>query len=132
MSCHELQRELIAYHFGTIADEARHAVEEHLVSCPTCVRAFVTLKRDIETGEAGPRPSEAARLKLRRAVARELGIGARRRWSWWERPLAFGFAGAAVALALFVLSLIASSAGSVPRSLSDGERPARPAPTLLR
>jgi anti-sigma factor RsiW len=132
MSCPELQQELIAYHFGMVSDETRGALEAHLVICPACVKAFVTIKHDIETGEGGARPSEAVRLRLRRAVAQELGIGERRRWSWWERPFAFGFAGVAVALAMFVVSVLATSTATMPHSLADGTIPSRPVPGLTR
>jgi anti-sigma factor RsiW len=128
MTCHQIQPELCGYHFGVIADDARRAVEDHLVSCSACVKAFVALKRDIETAGSGPSPSPAARERLRRAVAAELGVGGRaaRRWSWWERPLAFGFAGAALAAALVLLSALHTGAGSMPRSLED--RPAHSDP----
>lgn len=131
MSCAELQNELIGYHFGTLDDATRREVEAHLVACPACVQAFVELKRDIESGEVAPAPSEASRLRLRRAVAQELGLAPRRRWSWWERPLAFTFAGAALVIALALLSLIATGSGQTPRSL-QGEPAAPTAPSQTR
>ena len=121
MSCHEIQPELVAYHFGIVSDETRRGLEVHLASCPACLGAFLAVKRDIETAESGPRPSPAARERLRLAVARELGVGEpRQRWSWWERPLAFGLAGVAVIAALLLLSVLSAAGGSMPRSLLEG------------
>jgi anti-sigma factor RsiW len=125
MSCQEIQAELVAYHFGVVSDEVRRSLESHLVGCPACLKAFLALKREIETAGSGPRPSDTARQRLRSAVARELGVGERRRrWSWWERPLAFSFAAVAVLLAMFAVNVVASSSGSMPHSLRDPARPA--------
>jgi anti-sigma factor RsiW len=131
MSCDEIQQELVGYHFGIVEpDEARRRLEDHLVSCQACIEAFVALKRDIETAESGPRPSAAVRQRLRLAVAEELGVAAppSRRWSWWERPLALGFAGVAVFLAMLAVGVIASSPGSMPHSMIAPASEARPAP----
>ena len=130
MSCHDIQQELVGYHFGLVGcDESRRQIEEHLVSCQACIKAFVALKRDIETAESGPRPSAALRHRLRLSVAGELGLATRsRRWSWWERPFAFGFAGVAVLLAMLAVGVIASSPGSMPHSMIEPTSQARPAP----
>jgi len=131
MSCHEFQQELVGYHFGIVeSDETRRRLEDHLVSCPACMRAFVSLKRDIETAESGPRPSAALRQRLRLAVAEELGVvePRPRRWSWWERPLAFGFAGVAVFLAMLAVGVIATDPGSMPHNLADTTHEPRSAP----
>ncbi len=119
MSCSEIQQELVGYHFGIVEqDDARRRLEDHLVGCPDCIKAFVAIKRDIETAASGPRPSAAARQRLRLDVAEELGQRPRR-WSWWERPLAFGFAAVALFLAMFAVSVLASGAGSVPHGMAD-------------
>jgi anti-sigma factor RsiW len=125
MSCDQIQAELVAYHFGVVSDETRALLEAHLVGCPACLKAFLALKREIETAASGPRPSELARRRLRSAVARELGLSEkRRRWSWWERPLAFGFAAAAVLLAMLAVGVVASSSGTMPYSLRTPAPPA--------
>lgn len=74
MTCSEIERELVAYHFGLLEGETREAVEAHLATCSACVRAFVGIKRAIETPNATDeaRPSASARERLRRAVAREV------------------------------------------------------------
>jgi len=85
-------------HFGVVSDDVRALVEEHLLGCTACVRAFIELKRAIETTEDAPRPSTSARARLRSAVATELGVrtapavAPKRRP--WERPLAFANAAA--------------------------------------
>ena len=85
MSCEQIQSELVAYHFGIVSEETRQELEAHLVACPDCLQAFLSVKREIETAQFGPRPSAAARESLRLAVARELGIAEpRRKWFWWS------------------------------------------------
>ena len=119
MTCTEIQPELVAYHFGDVSDEARGGIEEHLLACARCLKDFLELKREIETGDGGPRPSPAARARLREAVAEELGVRPRpaRAWSWWERPLAFGFAGSAVVGAVMVVRLLAAGSGAPPHTV---------------
>ncbi len=126
MSCKEIQPELVGFHFGVVSEETRAAVEEHLLRCPDCLRSYLAVKRDLETAESSPEPSAASRLKLRRAVAEELGLAPKpRRWSWWERPLAFTFAGAAVLVAMLMVGSIHARAGSMPHGLA---RPAAMSP----
>lgn len=117
MTCREMEADLIPYHFGTLDPEARPGLEEHLAACPGCVRGFIAVKREIETAELGPRPSPAAKARLRRAVAEEVRRPARA-WSWWERPFAFGFASATVMAAMLVMRLLTSGAGTMPYALS--------------
>jgi anti-sigma factor RsiW len=117
MTCQEINLELVAYHFGTVSPESRQQVEEHLVGCQECLKSFLSVKREIETAEAEPRASPAARARLRRDVALLLHPP-RRTWSWWERPLAFGFAGAAVMVAMLAVHVVVSSQGSMPHSLA--------------
>ena len=125
MDCQLIQVELAAYHFGGVADATRDAVEAHLCECQGCLKSYLALKREIETAQAGPRPSEATRQRLRRAVAREVAsqaeLAAQPRW--WRGPLVFGFAAAATAAAmlavvslrfeLLTLSRLASSSPTV-------------------
>ncbi len=119
MTCSHIAPELVPYHFGEIPLEARDEVEAHLLSCPDCLADFLAFKRQVETAELEERPSEAARRRLRSAVARELSIDpAPRPWAWWERPLAFGFAGAALAAAAMMVGVITAGEGTAPRSLS--------------
>jgi anti-sigma factor RsiW len=117
MRCAEVEHELVAYHFNALDDEARRGVEEHLCECADCVRAYVELKHAVETGEAAPRPSDKARARLRRAVARELGIDDRR-WSWWERPLALAIAASVVLAAGATTRALVSAPGEPPHRLS--------------
>lgn len=119
MTCSNTTPHLVPYQFGEIPAEARDEVEAHLLSCPDCLADFLALKRQVETTELDERPSEAARLRLRSAVAQQLGIEtAPRPWAWWERPLAFGFAGAALAAAAMTVGVITAGEGSAPRSLA--------------
>ena len=123
MSCDTVEPELVAYHFGTLEPEARQAVEEHLPSCVHCLREFIALKRDIETSEEEPPPSQAARERLRLAVARELRVRApARSWRWWERPLAFGGALAVLAGAILMTYTASVREAVAPRALSRMEK----------
>ncbi len=108
MDCQLIRGELVAYHFGAVEERVRDQVEAHLLECPACLRGYLALKREIETAQAGPAPAQAARDRLRRAVAQELSQrrGAAAQPGWWRRPLAFGFAAAsAAAVMLAVVSV---------------------------
>jgi anti-sigma factor RsiW len=125
MSCDTVKPELIAYHFGTIGPEAREAVEEHLPGCANCLREFIALKRDMETSEGEPRPSKAARERLRLSVARELHVRPpARSWRWWERPLALGGSLAVLAGAIFMTYSASIREAAAPRTLHQLERDA--------
>lgn len=118
MSCEAVEPELVAYHFGTLDPATREGVEAHLLACRACLGRFVALKRAVELGaHEAPVPSAASRQRLRAAVLQELGAPPPRRWRAWERPLAFGFAGAAVALAVLCVQALSVTPGQPPRSL---------------
>jgi anti-sigma factor RsiW len=118
MDCGVIERDLVSFHFGVIEDDARRAVEVHLVGCAACLRDFLTLKREIETADA--RPSRAAQARLRRAVAEEIGATRPRfDWSWWERPLALGLAGVTLVGAIFAVHLLASTPGAAPHATQE-------------
>lgn len=119
MSCEELTPALFDYHFGASSLEEREQIEAHLRACPGCLGAFFALKRDVElAGEEAP--SQAARARIRRSVAQALRVRAEapRRWRWWERPLAFGVAGAALVLAATFAHLPWTGPGSAPKGLN--------------
>lgn len=113
MTCAEIERDLVGYHFNELEDDVRKRIEDHLCDCKACVRAYVEIKRGIETG--GERPSDLARAKLRRAVARELGV--ERTWSWWERPLAIAVAASVVLLAGVTTRALTSLPADPPHAL---------------
>lgn len=92
MECSVVQDELIAYHFATLSDATRDALEAHLTGCAGCLRAYLLLKRQIEGGAAAPaeqpRPSEAARRRLRAAVQAEFRpVPWRRLAALFSRPI---------------------------------------------
>ena len=123
MTCEKIEPELVGYHFGLLPDDLRVVVETHLVSCSTCLRAFIETKRAIEMGENGPLPSEARRARLRLAVAAELGVpiaapAGTTRWRW-ERPLAFAIAASFVLLANRATRAMTSGPGSPPHAISE-------------
>jgi len=103
--CEQVDRQLVVFQLGLLEDPLRAEVEQHLAGCLACVRTFLELKRAVELAEGSPQPSEASRLRLRGAVARELGLEAKP-WRWWERPLALGLGGAAAYCAVLVVYLV--------------------------
>jgi hypothetical protein len=106
MDCRLIEPELVAFHFGADTGAPRGEIEEHLLTCPACLRSYLAAKRAAEApAEASPSP--AARARLRRSVARELGVADAAGWSWWERPLAFGMAVASFAACVAVWQSIA-------------------------
>jgi anti-sigma factor RsiW len=109
-----VESELAGYQLGALDEEARGRVEAHLVECAECVRAFVEIKRAIETSEAAPAPSDAARARLRRAAKREMGIGER---TWWERPVAIALAASVVLVASATMHALTTTDGSPPYAL---------------
>ena len=132
MDCRLIQVELVAYQFGSVADEARDRIEAHLLECPGCLKAYLALKREVETAQAGPRPRPAARDRLRRAVVQELAqrSSAAAQPAWWRRPLAFGFVAASAAAAMIAcvsvrgqLQHLADLAGPPPAGEVRGAAP---------
>lgn len=105
MDCRLIRPDLVAYHFGSVEEPSRGAVEAHLIECRECLTAYLALKREIETACASPAPSQAARDRLRHAVAREVARrpGSSAAPGRWRRPLAFIFAAAASAAALLAV-----------------------------
>jgi anti-sigma factor RsiW len=124
MDCDLTRPDLIAFHFGEIEDQPRLRMEAHLLCCPACLQAFLALKRSIETTEA--RPSEAAREKLRDAVAREVAWQRPPAWPWWQRPLAVAVAAAAIFLAAATVNILAASPGRAPLAWSKTATRAAP------
>jgi anti-sigma factor RsiW len=100
--CELIQPELVSFYFGDVEDTVRARVETHLRGCRSCLDAYLSLKRSIEAADL--KPSDAARVRLRDAVKRELSAAEPAPWSWWERPLAVVFATAAVALAAITVN----------------------------
>jgi anti-sigma factor RsiW len=109
-----VESELSGYQFGTLDEETRRRVEEHLMECAGCVRAFVEIKRAIETSEAAPAPSDAARARLRSAVKREMDPASR---TWWERPIAIAIAASVVLAATATMHALTTTDGTPPYAL---------------
>lgn len=117
MDCNVSQRELVPFHFGTLEPAARAALEAHLLGCAACLKDYLTLKRDIETGATAPAPRAFARDRLRQAVAQELERrNPSRAWRWWERPLAAAFAGSGLAFAMLAVHLMTAAPATAPKA----------------
>ncbi len=81
MDCSLMQKDLLDYHFGVAEAVCRQGMEDHLLSCKVCLRAYLDLKRAIETLPAellgdptgdlsGERPAAKTRQRLRAEVER--------------------------------------------------------------
>jgi anti-sigma factor RsiW len=120
MDCALTQGRLVEYHFATLEEADRQAVEEHLVVCTGCLRTYLALKAHADrAGASGPStagemPSDAARERLRAAVAaRFRPTPARRVRRWLSRPVPF-YQGLAVAA---VVAIAAALAPTLARSV---------------
>jgi hypothetical protein len=122
VDCAVIEKELVGFHFGTLGDEERAAVEAHLPGCGGCLRGFLSLKRALETEADLPWPSELARERLRRAVAAEVGRPHRRR-RWL-----LGGAAAVAAVALLAVGALDLAARRRP---SVAAPPSSPSPAAL-
>ncbi len=116
MTCEAVLPELVSYHFGLLESGERTQVEGHLATCPSCVAAFIDLKRAIETADAAPAPSETARARLRRAVQAELAPAPRRSW---EMPVTFAAAAVLVLVASAATRAVTSGPGAPPYALHE-------------
>lgn len=127
MTCQKIEQELVAYHFGVASDDVRSPVEEHLLTCGACLRAFIEVKRAVETSEDSPAPSPATRARLRSAVAQELGVhttpAVESKRHRWERPLAFAIAASVVLAAGVTTRALTAGPGSAPYAVTGGRAP---------
>lgn len=122
MTCASIRSELVGFHFGVIDEAPRTEVERHLATCPACLSEFLSLKRDVElSASAEERPRAQVKSKLRAAVAQELGLVAGPP-VWWQRPLAFGLAAAAVIVAMVSVEAVATSAVTAPVGVTAAQR----------
>ena len=108
--------DLVGYHFATIEDDDRAKVDEHLVGCTTCLRAYLALKHKVEDAE---RPSDKTRQRLRVAVKARFTpstVGRVRAWLGRPIPLYQGLAAAVVAvvIAALVPTLVRRASVSAP------------------
>ena len=67
MDCAGIGSLLVAYHFATLGDEERDAVDAHLLGCTACLRTYLSLKHAAERGPL-ERPSADVRARLRAEV----------------------------------------------------------------
>lgn len=118
MTCEAIRGELVGFHFGVLEAPDRAQVERHLATCPACLGEFLSVKRDVELSAAvEERPRAQVKSKLRSAVALELGLVSGPA-AWWQRPLAFGLAAAAVIVAMVSVQAVATSTPSAPVGVS--------------
>lgn len=114
MDCTGVASHLVAYHFATLSDADRDAVDAHLVSCTTCLKTYLAFKHAAERGD-DLKPSSAMREKLRAEVARTFAKPKPARPAILSRriPLYQGVALAAIAAAVTLFVMRPPSAGRV-------------------
>lgn len=106
MDCSMIRQEMVLFYFGDVSTEQRLKLEEHIASCPECLRSYFALKRSVEVDD---KPSAAAKNRLRAAVWEEVELKQRSpKWSWWERPLAVALATVSIFFAVATVETIAS------------------------
>jgi anti-sigma factor RsiW len=121
MPCDQIQPALVGYCLSAVEPGEREAIEAHLPGCARCVAELVALKRAIDLAEEAPRPSDAARARLRAAVVAELrpAPSPRRRW---ERPLAFAFAAVATLFAMNAVRVMTADPARAPAAPAGTSR----------
>jgi anti-sigma factor RsiW len=128
VDCAEVESELVAYHFGTAEADRRAAIDEHLLGCGACLRAYQRVKHAFDAGgHALARPSPDVRQRLRREVLAAMTSPAAPPVRFWSRPVPLYQTVAAVCLAATV-ALVASSLArqAVAPTLFSGEHTATP------
>lgn len=103
MDCAGVAGVLVAYHLGSIADDERDGVEAHLVSCASCIKTYLALKRaaDHASDSLSRRPRPEVRARLRAEVMRAFAPPPQKLATFARRiPLYQGVALAAIAAAV--------------------------------
>ena len=132
MDCLATPPDLLRYHFGALPEDERAAIDAHLPRCQPCLLAYLRLRRAVETPPPGvsagdARPSDAARARLRAAVAQHFRPRPRQRlWRLLGRPVPL-YQSAAAALVLMLLTGLAVLRGAARDAPSPALRPCVPA-----
>lgn len=67
MDCSLVAERLVEYHFDVAEDAVRDGIDAHLLGCASCLRTYLSLKREIVHASRA-RPSDALRERLRASV----------------------------------------------------------------
>jgi hypothetical protein len=120
MDCAAVASHLVGYHFATLDESERDAIDTHLLGCQGCLGAYLALKRASDRGPL-ERPSPAVKARLRASVRAAFPEQAPRapRVTLLARriPLYQG---------MFAAALAAAIAWVIPTLLHDGRRNAIP------
>jgi len=68
MDCTGVASHLVAYHFATVSDEERDAIDAHLLGCTTCLASYLALKRATDKSPL-ERPAASVKARLRAEIA---------------------------------------------------------------
>ncbi len=136
MDCRMIQGELFAYTLGTSSDEDRARIDDHLVACTECLRAYLRLKRHVERGSSlSARPSDETRRRIREDVAAIVRPrGAARVSHWLRRPIplyqSLAVAAVAAGVAIGLPQAIGALARRAPETTARVDM-SRPVPQAL-
>jgi hypothetical protein len=122
--------DLVGYHFATLEHDERAKIDEHLVGCTACLRAYLALKHKVEDAR-GERPSEEARVRLRAAVEERFTPSAAARLrAWLGRPIPLyqGLAAAVVAVVIAAIAPAIAQRAAAPAPNGPYVDSARPVP----
>jgi len=67
MDCAVVASHLVGYHFATLEDAERDAIDTHMLGCTTCLGAYLALKRASDQRPL-EKPSAAVKARLRESV----------------------------------------------------------------
>jgi hypothetical protein len=104
MDCTGVASHLVAYHFATVSDEERDAIDAHLLGCTACLASYFALKRAADKSPL-ERPAASVKARLRADVAASFSTARSKRPARVTLlarriPLYQGLAAAAVAAAI--------------------------------
>jgi hypothetical protein len=132
MECSLARIDLAAYHLGATDEDAREAIDAHLLECGDCLRAYLAVKRHVEERGVHDQPGDVARARLRSAVeARFRKSNTGIVFEWFRRPVPLyqSIAFAAVVLAAAVLAPMLATHRNAQEPTAIGERIDTSSPT---
>jgi hypothetical protein len=123
MDCTGVASHLVAYHFATVSDEERDAIDAHLLGCTTCLASYLALKRATDKSPL-ERPSASVKARLRAEVAAAFPVPSARAAAERVRPAGVAILARRIPLyqGLFAAAVAAAIALAVPTLLRQQQQ----------